>query len=154
MRQFGVAVPAHAYDVGRCAREPLHGLVQAGRLDDVRWLRSGSVQRRCDAAGRWRCNRAQVETGERIARRGGTGVTDCQMPRCIALPVFALAADLGDLHAAMAFGKRSERSACLDRLELLGIADEHDLRTTLLGFGDNALHLARADHPGLVDDPD
>ena len=51
----------------------------------------------------------------------------------------------------MPLGDRAERRARLDRLELLGIADQHDLGAALLGFGDHALHLARADHAGFVD---
>src|SRR3546814_17006103 len=39
----------------------------------------------------------------------------------------------------------------LDRLRLLGIADKHDLGPGPFGFAKHALHLARADHPGLVD---
>ena len=59
---------------------------------------------------------------ERLARsaRG-------QLASGVALPVFALAPDLGDLDRAMALGQRSERRAGLDRLQLLRIADQHHL---------------------------
>src|SRR3569623_678767 len=59
----------------------------------------------------------------------------------IALPVVALAADLSDLDAAVALSGRAECPAGLDRLELLGVADQDDLRAALLGLADDTLHL-------------
>jgi len=46
---------------------------------------------------------------------------------------------------------RTERRARLDRLQLLRIANQHDLCANIGGVGEHALHLARADHSGLVD---
>ncbi len=54
----------------------------------------------------------------------------------------------------MAFGDTAERRAGFDRLELLGVADQPTLAPRLLGFGNDPLELARADHPGLVHDED
>src|SRR5690606_29262900 len=84
----------------------------------------------------------------RIERFGGPAGR--QLTRGIALPVLALSSDLGDLDRAVALGDRAERSPRLDRLQLLNIADQHDLGLALLRFGQHALHLPRADHPGLV----
>src|SRR3546814_4085410 len=74
-----------------------------------------------------------------------------QRPRGVALPVLMLPANLADLGRAMPLGKRAKRRAGLDRLQLLGIADKNHLRPRPLGRRQHALHLARADHAGLVD---
>src|SRR3546814_18997042 len=59
-----------------------------------------------------------------------------------------------DLDRAVALSGGTERGARLDRLKLLGIADQHDLGALLLGFGHDTLKLARPDHASLVDDED
>lgn len=74
-----------------------------------------------------------------------------KMPRCIALPVVVLAPHLGDLDPAVPLMDRAEGGPCLDRLQLLLIADQHDLCACMGGMGEHALHLARADHASLVD---
>jgi hypothetical protein len=75
-----------------------------------------------------------------------------QRLRRVALPVLALPAYLGDLGRNRGARQRPERRAGLDRLQLLGVADQHDLRARLLGMRrQHPLHLARADHAGLVD---
>ena len=45
----------------------------------------------------------------------------------VALPVLALPAYLGDLGRAVPLGNAAERRAGLDRLQLLGVADNDDL---------------------------
>src|SRR3546814_17775087 len=44
-----------------------------------------------------------------------------------------------------------ERRARLDRLQLLRVADQHDLGAGVGRMGQYALHLAGADHASLVD---
>ena len=73
---------------------------------------------------------------------------------CRTLPVLALAANVGDLDTAMALSDTAERSTGFDRLELFGVADQHDLGAALFGLADHPLELTRTDHPGLVDDED
>lgn len=75
-----------------------------------------------------------------------------ELPGGAALPLFALPPYVGDLDAAVPLGDRAERGACFDGLKLLGVSDQHDLGAAPFGLGDHALHLARADHAGLVDD--
>ena len=84
---------------------------------------------------------------DRIARPAGR-----QIAGGVALPVLPLAAHLADLRAAVAFEDRAERRARLDGLQLLRIADQHNLGASLGGMGQHALQLARADHARLVDD--
>jgi hypothetical protein len=85
----------------------------------------------------------------RLARSAGREFT-----RCIALPVLLLAPNIHDFDGAMPLGRGAERRTCLNRLELLRIADQHDLGTVPLGFGHHALKLTRANHARLVDDED
>lgn len=73
-----------------------------------------------------------------------------QIARRLALPVFALAADLADPRSAMAVVERPEGRARLDRLQLLGIADQHHLRPGFRSLRQYPLELPRADHPGLI----
>src|SRR3546814_8107451 len=87
--------------------------------------------------------------GDRFAGSPGR-----QMPGGILLPAFVLAPHFGDLDAAMMFMDRAERRARFDRLQLLRIADQHDLRARVGGMGEDAFHLACADHPRLIDDAD
>ena len=70
---------------------------------------------------------APDHAGGLVAVQGGGGAARGQLPRRLSLPVLALAADFGDLGRAMALGQRPERGAGLDRLELLGVADQHHL---------------------------
>ena len=74
-----------------------------------------------------------------------------QITRGVPLPVLALAAHLADFRAAVTLMDRAERRAGFDGLQLLGIADQHDLGAGLSGMGQHALQLAGADHAGLVD---
>ncbi len=92
---------------------------------------------------------ARLIGGERLA-----GAAGGQMPCSVALPVFMLATNLGDLDMGMPLGDRAERRARLDRLQLLGIADQDHLGASPLGRRQQPLHLARADHSGLVDHQD
>ena len=77
-----------------------------------------------------------------------------QITRGVPLPVLPLTAHLADFRAAMALMDRAERRAGFDGLQLLGIADQHDLCAGLGGMGQHALQLARADHARLVDHQD
>src|SRR3546814_10188849 len=70
--------------------------------------------------------------GDRFA-----GSPDRQMPGGILLPAFVLAPHFGDLDAAMMFMDRAERRARFDRLQLLRIADQHDLRARVGGMGED-----------------
>ena len=72
--------------------------------------------------------------------------------RRVALPVLTLPPDLGNLGRAVPLGDTAERRAGLDRLQLLGVAYHDDLGTGVAGLAKHALHLARADHTGLVQD--
>jgi hypothetical protein len=87
--------------------------------------------------------------------RSAVFLSSCQratnVPGRIALPVVTLAPHLGDRAAAMPLVDRAERGTCFDRVELLRIAGQHDLRAGFSGMGERALHLARADHAGFVD---
>lgn len=82
------------------------------------------------------------------------GALGGKLARRHALPVLALATNVGDLDAAMALGDTAERRPRFDRLELFGVADQHDLGAAPLGFGNDPLELACADHARLVDDED
>ena len=74
-----------------------------------------------------------------------------EIARGVALPVLPLAAHLADFRAAVALMDRAERRARFDGLQLLRIADQHDLGAGLGSMGQHALQLARADHARLVD---
>ena len=76
----------------------------------------------------------------------------CELARGIALPVDLLPPDFCDLNTAVPFGNRAECSACLNRLQLLRIANQNYLRPGLVRVREHPLHLARANHPRLVDD--
>ena len=52
----------------------------------------------------------------------------------------------------MPFSECAEGRAGLDGLQLLHIADEDDLGASPLRMAQHPLHLARADHAGLIDD--
>jgi hypothetical protein len=53
-----------------------------------------------------------------------------------------------------ASGDRGEEPTRLDRAELLGVADQHELGLGGVGMADQARHVLRADHPGLIDHQD
>ena len=89
--------------------------------------------------------------GGLVAVQGSAGSARGQLPRRLPLPVLALAPDFGDLGRAMTLSERPERGAGLDGLELLGVADQHHLGASGVGRRQHPLHLARPDHPGLVD---
>eukprot|EP01136_Pigoraptor_vietnamica_P029168 Opistho-1_new@87150 len=74
-----------------------------------------------------------------------------KMPGSVLLPALMLAANLRNLDAAMPFVDRPERRTRLDGLQLLRVADQHDLGAGVGGMGQYALHLAGADHASLVD---
>ena len=74
-----------------------------------------------------------------------------KIARCVALPVLPLATHLADFRPAVALMDRAERRAGFDGLQLLRIADQHDLGAGLSGMGQHAFQLARADHARLVD---
>ncbi len=86
-----------------------------------------------------------------IGMDGLAGPARRQRPRGVFLPVLMLPANLADLGRPMPLGQRAKRRARLDRLQLLRIADQHHLRARPLGRRQHPLHLARADHAGLVD---
>jgi len=62
-----------------------------------------------------------------------------------------LAAHLTDFDAAVAFVDRPEGSSGFDGLELLRVANQDNFRARIGGMGEDALHLARADHACLID---
>ena len=94
---------------------------------------------------------AAHHAGRFVAIQGRARSACRQLPRRLALPILVLSADFGDFGGAMAFGQRPERRAGLDRLELLGVADQHHLGAGLLGMGQHAVHLPRSNHASLVD---
>src|SRR3546814_2595834 len=55
--------------------------------------------------------------------------------RRLLLPVVALPAYLGDLGRAVALGNAAERRTRLDRLQLLGVANHHDLGPGIARLG-------------------
>jgi hypothetical protein len=57
-----------------------------------------------------------------------------ELARGFLLPVITLPANLGDLPRAMTFGNRAKRCAGLDRLQLLGVPDQHDLGAALFSL--------------------
>ena len=74
-----------------------------------------------------------------------------EITRGVPLPVLPLAAHLADFCAAMVLMDRAEGRARLDGLQLLRIADQHDLRAGSGGVGQHAFQLPGADHARLVD---
>ena len=62
----------------------------------------------------------------------------------VALPVLPLSARLANLRAAVTLMDRAERRAGLDGLQLLRIADQHDLGPGLGGMGQHAFQLPGA----------
>lgn len=66
------------------------------------------------------------------------------MPCRIALPAVALAADLGDLDAAVAFGNRAERRTRLDHQHVAGIEQVAALHPLVLEAGERARGDARS----------
>ena len=74
-----------------------------------------------------------------------------EITRGVPLPVLPLAAHLADFRAAVTLMDRAEGRARFDGLQLLRIADQHDLGAGLGSMGQHALQLARADHARLVD---
>src|SRR3546814_9835497 len=66
-----------------------------------------------------------------------------QRPRGVLLPILMLSAYLADLGGTVPLGQRPERGTRLDRLQLLGIADKHDLGPGPFGFATHALPLDR-----------
>ena len=149
-------------ELARLAHAPARQLVQLRhvrpgvRQDHPALLRRGSplrvpaLHKRCTRllVGRMAHHHARALVGlERHlcpARR--------ELARGVALPVLPLPPNLGDLGRPVAFRQRPEGRPGLDGLQLLGIADHDHLGARLVGRGQHPIHLARADHPGLVDD--
>ena len=67
------------------------------------------------------------------------------------MPAFILTPHVADFGAAVSLVERTERRAHLDRLQLLRIADEHDLGACIGGVAQHPFHLPRADHARFVD---
>ncbi len=72
--------------------------------------------------------------------------------RCFSLPMMALAANAGKFDMTNLFGNRPEGCTGPDCLELLVIADKHNLCAALFRLSDKPGKLAAPDHAGLVDD--
>jgi hypothetical protein len=64
-----------------------------------------------------------------------SGPAGRQIARSVALPVLPLATDLAKFRASVALMDRPERCACLDGLQLLRIADQHDFRAGFCSMG-------------------
>ena len=71
--------------------------------------------------------------------------------RRLALPILPLPANALQLGEADPLRDGPERRPGLDRLQLLGIANENDFRAGPLGLADEARQLLRGNHSGLVD---
>ena len=74
-----------------------------------------------------------------------------QILRRLALPILPLPANALQLGEADPLRDGPERRPGLDRLQLLGIANENDFRAGPLGLADEARQLLRGNHSGLVD---
>ena len=68
-----------------------------------------------------------------------------------ALPERPLASVLGELEHVDAIGQTSEEAAGLDRLELVGVANEDDLAAGLVRMHEQRPHLASAHHCRFID---
>jgi hypothetical protein len=66
----------------------------------------------------------------------------------------ALTVDLGQLDRSEPVGQGGECAAGFDRGELALVADQDDLRSRMVGVVEQCCELARANHPGLVDNHD
>ena len=62
-----------------------------------------------------------------VCRKCFSGSLGSELVRRDMSPVLTPAADVGDLDTAMALSHVTESRACFDRLELFGVADQHDL---------------------------
>ena len=71
--------------------------------------------------------------------------------RRLPLPALALAADVGKFDVPDRLGDRPERRAGADRLKLLVIADQDELRPAHLRLPDETGELPASNHTGLVD---
>ena len=74
-----------------------------------------------------------------------------KLPGRFLLPALPLAADIPDLDMGMTLHQGPESRAGLDGLKLLGVSDQNHLGAMPLGFAQDPLHLAGADHAGFVD---
>ena len=89
-----------------------------------------------------------------IGRERGRHIAARQIERGGAHPGVFLAVDRLELGIAGALDDGAEGSPRLDRLELLGIADKHQLGAGLRDRLDECRHLFRRDHAGLVHNED
>lgn len=62
--------------------------------------------------------------------------------------------DFRQARGAMGFNDLPERGARFDGLQLVRIADEHQLCAEFIHPSSNPRHLSRADHASFVDDKD
>lgn len=79
------------------------------------------------------------------------GAPAAKLACSLLLPALMLTANFADLDMAVPLGQGPKRRAGLDRLQLLGIADQNDLGAAPFGFTQHPFQLARADHAGFVD---
>ena len=86
-----------------------------------------------------------------IGLNGKSGAPGGKVPRGVLLPAVMLTANLADFDTAVPFVDRSEGGSGFDGLELLRVANQDNFRACIGGMGENALHLARADHARFVD---
>lgn len=86
-----------------------------------------------------------------IGREGNGDAPTRKIERRVPHPLFALAVDGLELGIADALGDRPERRARLDRLKLVGVADQDEFCAGPRGGFDEGRHLPRGDHAGLVD---
>jgi hypothetical protein len=80
-----------------------------------------------------------------------TGFASGEIARGVPLPVLPLTAHFADFCPAVTLMDRAERRARLDGLQLLDIADQHDLCLGLGSMGKHPFQLPRTDHARLVD---
>ncbi|MCY1170355.1 hypothetical protein D9M73_104230 [compost metagenome] len=143
-----------AQPVARCKVKVMHGVIGVGEDDPagvgMRLTITVPAVDQIGAGPLSRLGRVHMPSVV-IGANGFSGPAGGKLARRITLPVFALAADLGDLDTSVSLGNRPERRASFDRLKLFWVTDQHDLRAALFGLGYDSFHLARTDHPGLVD---
>src|SRR5215469_14397718 len=80
-----------------------------------------------------------------IAIEGVGGISASEIFRGLPLPECLLATDACQFLVADSLRHRAERGARLDRLELLGIADQNRLRSGRMQPREHACHLPAAD---------
>ena len=100
--------------------------------------------------GRFPCVRCLHHPSRAIPPQRRLRLPRRQLPRRLPLPSLTLPPHLGDLRRPMPLRQRPECRPSLDRLQLLGITDQHHLGPRIARRRQHPLHLPRAHHAGLI----